>query len=346
MKRFLTRRRIGAVILIAGIALAVYAIPKLVTALFPPETCSDQPPAVTSGSGQWIMGAPIPTIRGETRGDALDGMVYFIGGMMDGWEASALVDRYDPVADVWESRASLPTVTNHPGETTLDGKIYVSGGFNTIDFTFNLKALWRYDPETNTWEQLADMPEVRAAHIMKAIKGKLYVVGGDGPTDPTSVWMYDPETNTWTTTLANMTSPRDHLAGAVFNDKLYVMGGRWRNSQKFSITEVYDPATDTWTTLADMPVPRSGLTADLLSDGKIHVTGGEDIDMFCTYSEHDAYDPVTNTWSREPNLPRPRHGLASAAVGDRWYVIGGATSAGPYTQHTFKSYVDIWVPNS
>jgi N-acetylneuraminic acid mutarotase len=189
------------------------------------------------------------------------------------------------------------------------------------------------------------MPEVRAAHLMKALNGKLYVLGGDGSSDPTSVWIYDPATDTWDSdSAAPMTSERDHVAGAVLDGKLYVMGGRWRHKGKFSITEVYDPLANSWTRLADMPVPRSGLTADVLN-GKIHVIGGEDIDIFCTYSEHDVYDPATNTWERWPNLPTPRHGLASAVVGDRWYVIGGATSSGPFTQRTFTDAVDVWIPD-
>src|SRR6185369_17146132 len=153
-------------------------------------------------------------------------------------------------------------------------------------------------------------------------------------------------TDKWDTSLAHMTSTRDHLAGAVVNGKLYVMGGRREHKGKFSTTEVYDPVANSWTTLADMPVPRSGLTADLLSDGKIHVVGGEDIDLSCAYSEHDAYDLATNMWMREPNLPVARHGLGAASSGDRWYVMAGATSGGSFTHRTFISDVDIWVPNT
>jgi N-acetylneuraminic acid mutarotase len=346
LKRFTSRKWIGAAILLVGILIGLYAIPKVFRVLFPPQTCPDQPAAVTSGDGHWIKGTPVSTIRGETRLGTANGMVYFIGGLMDEWKASPLLDMYDPTTDTWTSKSPLPAAANHPGVATLDGKIYVSGGFNSPDFTFNLKTLWVYDPATDKWATLADMPEVRAAHLMMPINGKLYVVGGDGPADPTSVWMYDPATDKWDTSLAHMTSTRDHLAGAVVDDKLYVMGGRWQHKGKYATTQVYDPAANTWTDLADMPVPRSGLTADLLADGKIHVTGGEDIDIFCTYSEHDAYDPATNTWTREPNLPVARHGLGAVSVDNRWYVMAGATSSGPFTHRTLTPEVDIWVPNT
>jgi N-acetylneuraminic acid mutarotase len=346
MRRLTSRKWIGFVILITGVLLGLYAVPKAIRSFFPPQTCPDQPAAVTSGDGHWIKGAPITTVRGETRVGTANGMIYFIGGLMEGWKASDLVDMYNPSSDSWTPRAASPGAVNHPGLATLNAKIYVSGGFNSPDFTFNLKTLWVYDPATDKWAALADMPEVRAAHVMVPINDKLYVVGGDGPADPTSVWMYDPATDKWDTSLAHMTSIRDHLAGAVADGKLYVMGGRREYKGKFSTTEVYDPVANTWATLADMPVPRSGLTADLLADGKIHVIGGEDIDLSCSYSEHDAYDPTTNTWTSETNLPVARHGMGTISIDNRWYVMAGATAGGSYTQRTFVPEVDIWVPNN
>ena len=94
-----------------------------------------------------------------------------------------------------------------------------------------------------------------------------------------------------------------------------------------------------------MATGRYNDTATLLSNGKVLVTGGAD-PSGSPLSSAELYDPASNTWTREPNLPTPRHGLGAAVVGDRWYIVGGATSSGPFTQRTFTPVVDIWVPNA
>jgi N-acetylneuraminic acid mutarotase len=179
---------------------------------------------------------------------------------------------------------------------------------------------------------------------MVTIGDKLYVAGGNGPADPTEVWAYDPAANSWDTSLAPTSARRDHAAGTVVDGKFYLIGGRWEHSGNYATNEVYDPLSDDWEPRSDMPTPRSGLAADVI-DGRIHVTGGEDIDVLCTYNRHEVYDLVTDSWERQPDLPVARHGLGSAVVNGRWYIVGGATGSGPNTQFSFIDRVDIFVPN-
>jgi N-acetylneuraminic acid mutarotase len=79
--------------------------------------------------------------------------------------------------------------------------------------------------------------------------------------------------------------------------------------------------------LPDLPTPRGGSATGLIGD-VIHVAGGEDLNAFSTYRQHEALDLRTMTWSTAPDLPTKRHGLASAVVDGRWYVIGGGRAAG------------------
>lgn len=345
-----TRIMIGAALVAAGGAIIVLGVfPRIADRLRSQfgdrPLCADQSDAPVTDSGRWERGAPLPTVRGETRMVALNGLIYFVGGLLPEWEVSPAVEVYDPAADSWRAVASLPMGTNHPGLAAYSGRIYVTGGYNAKEFTSIAREGWVYDPDSDIWASIAPMPEPRAAHVMVTIGDRLYVAGGTGPADPSTVWAYDPEADRWDTSLAPLSSFRDHAAGAVVEGKFYLIGGGWEHSGNYAIVEVYDPETDTWERRADMPTPRSGLAADVIG-GKIHVAGGENIDVACTYNRHEVYNPATDTWTRSPDLPSGRHGLGAAVLDGRWYVIGGARAAGPNTQYSFVDEVDIFIPGA
>jgi hypothetical protein len=75
-----------------------------------------------------------------------------------------------------------------------------------------------------------------------------------------------------------------------------------------------------------MPTARGGLTAPAL-DGRLHVTGGEDLGSGKRFAEHEVYDPAAGAWATAEPLPTARHGLTSQVAGDRWYVIGARAGA-------------------
>ena len=86
---------------------------------------------------------------------------------------------------------------------------------------------------------------------------------------------YDPAANKWTEK-APMPTAREHLASAVADGKLYVIGGRSNGmSQNVDANEAYDPTTDKWTLLEPMPSKRGGLASAAASIGdRIYVIGG------------------------------------------------------------------------
>jgi len=109
------------------------------------------------------------------------------------------------------------------------------------------------------------------------------------------------------------------------------------------VASFFDPKTNTWTRLPTMPSSRGGLTAGTVN-GRIHVTGGEELGGGLTFTAHEAFDPVTGTWKVLAPLPTARHGLASSTVNGVWYVIGGATGAGRLTYTTLSSGVEAFTP--
>lgn len=299
-------------------------------------------PTPVSLEGRWRQARPMPTQRSEMVAAALDGRIYVAGGMARTSAgvtvASTVFEVYDPQADTWAALPAMPLGLHHLAIAAWDGVVYVSGGFDD-SFDPDVQSLFAYDVAAQTWAQRADMPAARGAHFMVALDGRLYVVGGVGP-DNTALWIYDPATDTWETGPAPLPTPREHTTAAVLDGALYVIGGRWSNTN-LSVLERYDPQTQTWTRLADMPLAVGGLTAGAL-DGRIHVTGGEDLRTSQTYNTHMIYDPQSDTWATGLPLPTARHGLASAVVGDRWFVIGGGREAGARTTATLSALVEYY----
>jgi N-acetylneuraminic acid mutarotase len=179
------------------------------------------------------------------------------------------------------------------------------------------------------------MPLLRGAGIAVTLDDRIYVLGGVGP-EPEVALEYDPAADTWSRRAA-MPAPREHLAAAAFDGRIYVVGGRWTEGNTDRL-EVYDPAADAWRALPSMPTPRGGLAAAAL-DERIHVVGGEELGSGgSTFEEHEVYEPATDTWASASTPPSARHGLAAQAVEGRLYVIGGGETPGLSTDDAVEVF--------
>ncbi len=289
---------------------------------------------------KWIELSPMPTPRSELSATASEGFIYVGGGLNEVGGLDAF-EIYDIENDLWSSAKKLPQRRHHTAMASIGNFVYITGGYLT-GFDQGLEDLRRYDIETNKWKRLANAPSVRVAHSMVSSLGRLYVVGGLS-SDPHSVWSYNPTSDSWNKNLQRMPTAREHATAVTLGRKIYVIGGRW-SQVNLSIVEIYDPITNTWSRGSPMPTPSSGLTAAVVN-GKIHVTGGEDLDSSLTFSSHYAYDPETNSWETLPPLPVGRHGLASAGVNGVFYVIGGSTLAGRGTYSSLTNYIHQYKVN-
>jgi len=312
-----------------------FGLALLVTAL----TAQLAVPAFAQETG-WTAGAPMPTARSEIAAAELGGRIYVAGGLAQFGTTDAF-EVYDPASNSWKELAPLPEGRHHLALTALGDKLYLTGGYADLSFSPNRKTGWAYDPKKNEWQPIADMPGPRAAHRTAAVGGKLFVAGGVGP-NPLALWAYDPASDSWEAELAELPTGREHLTVTGSGGKLYVIAGRWGN-QNLKVVEAYDPASNSWKPLADLPAPRGALTAAVI-DGRIHVTGGEDLNSADTYADHWIYDPASDRWEQAEAMPTSRHGLDSAASGGRWYVIGGGTGAGFRTFFTLSDAVEVYQP--
>jgi N-acetylneuraminic acid mutarotase len=204
--------------------------------------------------------------------------------------------------------------------------------FLTVSCLVTVKPAWSsINAAENSWVQKAHMHEARNNFGVAVVNGKIYVIGGDtfsgtwtysmGLIDHTNGTIvgtneeYDPATDTWTSKTF-MPTPRTAFATAVYNDKIYCMGGG--NSQA---NEVYDPATDTWETKAPIPATVFLVPANVIN-GKIYV-----IDYSGT---NYVYDPLNDSWGTRTSTPMPSaagfDGHVSAVVNGKLHIIGGLSS--------------------
>jgi N-acetylneuraminic acid mutarotase len=128
--------------------------------------------------------------------------------------------------------------------------------------------------------------------------------------------------------LAPFPDPCPELAGIAANGKVYVFGGLLNTDVKGLVFE-YDPAADKWTRKKNMPLPAHHVAVAEYR-GKIYLFGGGASaesagGIWVPLSESWEYDPANDSWKALAPMPTARGSALAAAVGNKIYVIGGAS---------------------
>lgn len=140
-----------------------------------------------------------------------------------------------PDGESWARMASLPGP--YEGQATVFGNkvFFVSeeiGENSGIPYAM-LKVFSSENGTDWTDEQRLDSPPPRRRHVMLAFDDKLWILGGVSyfktpevpPTDYNDVW-YSEDGNAWHQATGNAPwSPRNRLAGFVFRNRIWIVGG-------------------------------------------------------------------------------------------------------------------------
>jgi N-acetylneuraminic acid mutarotase len=319
--------------LVLAVAGVVVVLGVLAAVLLAGGGGNDQEPSRPAAAGPvatklpsdlaWRPIASPPFQRQYAAATAVDGKVMVIGGI-GVRDASTTTKIYDPATDSWTTGPGLPAALHHASAVTYEGEAVVIGGFIPGEELTSGQSDRAYALRGGSWEQLPSLNHPRAAAAAAVVGDQIVVVGGqaDGKL-VRQTEVFDGER--WTD-VAEMPTPREHLAAASDGRYLYAVGGRDMSADKSSTAiERYDPADDSWTKLDGMPQAAGGLSA-AYAGGRVVTIGAEG--ATAASDAVQAYDIRNDRWSRLPALPRARHGVAVAAVGDAVYAIGGATSAG------------------
>jgi N-acetylneuraminic acid mutarotase len=154
--------------------------------------------------------------------------------------------------------------------------------------------------ETSFMSSNEPMHQARDNLGVAVVNGKIYAIGIEGGG---SIEEYDPSTNTWAFK-APMPIPRFFFATAVYQNRIYCMGGAIACCGSGFIVsgenEVYDPATNTWATKEPLPTARANLQANVI-DGRIYAIGGTKGNTPSNITE--VYDPITDSWTSKSSMP-------------------------------------------
>jgi hypothetical protein len=290
----------------------------------------------TSGAGGGIVGTPteealpeLDAVRQEHSVAALRGEIYVIGGYTPMITASVLA--YDPATMMFRSARDFPTPFNHPNVGVVGDELIVAG-YYVNGMTTPTGEVWAYDPDADEWSERTPMPPGtdRGAACTAVLDSKIYVFGG--AREGASVAFasaYDVAMDTWED-LPDMPVRREHCAAGAIGGKLYIVGGRADGIEGLDTTSFeFDPASPGYVPIAPIPTPRGGVAAAVLGD-QLFVFGGEGSEDAPNgvFPDVEAYDPATDSWEVYPAMDVPRHGFGAAVVGDRIYLMGGATRQG------------------
>lgn len=255
-------------------------------------------------------------------------------------------------SDVWSgdgtswTRATASAFAAREGfaSTTFNGRMWVFGGSCPTHPISNTEVTVRYLPDAwssadgVTWsaEPIATS-FLRAGHSVTEFNGKLWLIGGEYRIEISflnqdifyrDVWSSADGTH-WTST--NQAAPflgrRDHVA-VVFNNRLWVIGGR-NKANYFSsdaLNDVWSSADGVnWTTatLQAEFSPRYDHACFVLGD-KLWLVGGSDGSGVKNNEIWNTSDGAH--WTRVTPDPAflPRAGHACAVVGSEAWIIGGA----------------------
>jgi N-acetylneuraminic acid mutarotase len=133
---------------------------------------------------KWGARKSAPHFHKGGAGGVIGGKLYVVGGL-NGSQAVAHLDVYNPATDTWTTRASIPKAGRAIG-TALGGKLYVVVGLDA----------YVYDPGTNKWSPIAD-PSLEHDGIVRVVLGgkpRLLAIGGGQGTelDPNNTEVYAP----------------------------------------------------------------------------------------------------------------------------------------------------------
>ncbi|KAM4614416.1 kelch-like protein 36 [Discoglossus pictus] len=215
---------------------------------------------------QWIKVASMNQRRVDFYLAAVADKLVAVGGRNENGALST-VESYCPQQDVWTYSAALPRFTYGHAGTVHKDFVYISGGHDYQIGPYR-KNMLCYDHRADVWEERRPMITARGWHSMCTLDDSVYSIGGSDDNlesmerfDILSVECYSPQCNQWTR-IAPLLHPNSESGVAVFDGKIYILGGySWENTIFSKAIQVYDKDRKKWTKGPELPKAIAGVSA-------------------------------------------------------------------------------------
>ena len=123
---------------------------------------------------KWLVkNTNMPTLREHHAAAVSNGMIYVFSGRWEGENVQS-VEAYDPLNDLWQSKAPIPTKRSGLAACAVNDTIYVLGGELPGVFATNERYLVTLD----LWERSEPMPTARHGLAVAHVDRKIYAIGG------------------------------------------------------------------------------------------------------------------------------------------------------------------------
>ena len=156
--------------------------------------------------------------------------------MVDGLPGTvklATSEMYDPVSNTWTGISPMPAENWGMACVVLDNLIYLFGGFE------NEEGYWVYDPVSDIWQGGGELGSPRQSGFAGGlINGSVHLFGGFPNQSMSDA--FDPVTLSWSVK-SPMLDPLFQMGFAVYENRIYLFGGRNFSGSGLDIVRVYDP---------------------------------------------------------------------------------------------------------
>lgn len=201
-----------------------------------------------------------------------------------------------------------------------DGRVFAPA----VDYLHPGSQIW--DPATKLWSASAPMLSNRYGFATVVLDDQRVLVTGGvtGSELLNTAEIYDPATNQWTASAGTMNVARyQHRTIKLKDGRILIAGGcsAWGCAAGARLAEIYDPRTDSFAPTGSLVANSVALTANLLKNGKVLITGET--------TTAELYNPNSGAWSRAGNMSTNRifHNATTLANG-KVLVTGGSDNWG------------------
>jgi len=270
-----------------------------------------------ASTATWQYKANMPDINAGAASVVYGNYLYSIGGMNS--NSNNKLFRFDVSNNVWTSLASIPNTFSgiyEGGSVIIGTKIYALHDVND--------AMKIYDINSNSWIMGSSRPISAQAPSMATINGYIYVIGGYTNNGATGeVDMYNPTNDSWTIINNPKPTPCYGSLALVYNNEIYLFGGRDKNGNNLRTIEVYNPSTNSWSSKNPMQNESHYFGSGGVINNKIYVIGGQ---LYTSQYCIEEYDPITDDWKAVSYIPSSlpiTFGSAFGVINNKIYIAGG-----------------------
>jgi Kelch motif len=314
---------------------------------------------VSDGSiDPFVQSTVTVTPRWDLRAIVNNGYVYTMGGCSVGTPPAScttttaviqtfqLYNNYSGSPKSYSATSLFTTDRIGASSTVLNGRLYLAGGCSSAtDCTTAIDTVQHAainpDGTLGTWAATtAVMPSNRAWGQLETVGGTLYWIGGQSHTatdERAHVYYGTPVTGgnvtAWTEASNILPAARTKISAAVWNNRIYVVGGL--DSNAAPTTTVYvSPSlssggniTSAWTTTTSFNVARSGTTAVAYANN-LYIFGGYTGSQYLNDAQYTQInsDGTLDSWAYTTSLPGRLSQADGFAANGFMYLFGGRSA--------------------